>query len=66
MPADCLLSAAASVTLRSLLASKKLVTIMDTFKLYRIGFCSFPDVAPVPCEQELMLWCRNCFEAFPV
>ena len=27
------------------------------FTLYRIGFCSFPIVAPVQCEQELMLCC---------
>ena len=34
------------------------------FTLYRIGFCSVSEVAPVQCEQKLM--CRNCFVAFPV
>ena len=27
------------------------------FTLYRIGFCSVSKVAPVQCEQELMLCC---------
>ena len=27
------------------------------FTLYRIGFCSIAKVAPVQCEQELMLFC---------
>ena len=28
-----------------------------TFTLYRVGFCSIPEVAPVQCEQEIMLCC---------
>ena len=33
------------------------VLIQAMFTLYRIGFCSVSDVAPVQCEQELMFCC---------